>query len=86
MATKPEDLFTHHIELRGGGGKNEQNKFQLLPLFGCCRRRSVNGRSKSINLHLHPEALHPEHLTIIQDVMTLMATVGDKKDVSGTSS
>ena len=45
MATKPEDLFTHRIELwgggGGGGGKDEQNEFRLLPGFGCCRRRSV---------------------------------------------
>ena len=43
MATKPEDLFTHRIELwdGGGGGKDEQNEFRLFPGFGCCRRRNV---------------------------------------------
>ena len=35
MATKPEDLFTHRIELwgGGGGGEDEQNEFRLLPGF-----------------------------------------------------
>ena len=45
---------------------------------------ALNERSGSIYLHLHPEALHPEHLTIILGVMILRlrASAGDKKDFS----